>query len=67
MSETLKKINIYIRPELTIVAKQAATSEGLSLSAWFRKRAHEELALSVELQTSATPCATGINSRVKCP
>lgn len=67
MSETLKKINIYIRPELKIIARQAATSEGLSLSAWFRKRAHEDLALSVELQTSAMHCATGINPRVKCP
>jgi predicted HicB family RNase H-like nuclease len=50
MSETLKKINIYIRPELKIIAKKAAASEGLSLSAWFRKRAHDELTRQVQPQ-----------------
>ncbi len=58
MSETLKKIHIYIRPELKIVARQAATSEGLSLSAWFRKRAHEELGLSTDMQPSELTGAT---------
>ena len=50
MPETLQKINIYIHPDLKIIARQAATSEGLSLSAWFRKRAHEKLARSGKLQ-----------------
>lgn len=53
MPETLQKITIYIRPDLEIIARQAATSQGLSLSAWFRKRAHEELARSVKLQPLA--------------
>jgi hypothetical protein len=67
MPETLQKINIYIRPDLKIIARQAATSEGLSLSAWFRKRAHEELARSVGFQTSTMPGAASVNPKVKYP
>jgi len=43
VAEKLKKINIYLRPELKSVAQWAAAKEGLSLSAWFRKQVHQAL------------------------
>lgn len=38
-----QKVNIYLKPELKAIARQAAKDEGLSLSAWFRLRVKEEL------------------------
>lgn len=43
MTEKLKKINIYLQPEVEATARRQALAAGQSLSAWFRTRITKHL------------------------
>ena len=52
MAEKLRKLGIYMRPEVKAAARNAAEAEGLSLSAWFPKQ------LRQDMEREALPAAT---------
>ena len=43
MTEKLKKINIYLRPEVEATARKEALAAGQPLSGWFRARVTKHL------------------------
>lgn len=43
MTEKLKKINIYLQPEIEAMARREALAAGQSLSGWFRARVMKHL------------------------
>lgn len=43
MTEKLKKINIYLQPEIEAMARREALAAGQSLSGWFRARVVKHL------------------------
>lgn len=55
MAEKLKKLSIYTRPELKAAARIAAEADGLSLSAWFRKKLHQELEREASIKAANQP------------
>ena len=55
MAEKLKKLSIYMRPELKAAARNAAEADGLSLSAWFRKKLHQELERQAPIKAANLP------------
>ncbi|MES2944528.1 MAG: hypothetical protein V4772_16795 [Pseudomonadota bacterium] len=61
MAEKLKKLGIYMHPELKAAARNAAKAEGLSLSAWFRKQ------LRQDMEHGALAAATNPQNRPKQP
>ena len=53
MTEKLKKINIYLPPEVEATARRQALAAGQSLSAWFRARITKHLDQSDALAQAA--------------
>jgi predicted HicB family RNase H-like nuclease len=43
VADKLKKLSLYMRPEVKAAACNAAAAEGLLLSAWFRNQVQERL------------------------
>lgn len=54
LTEKLKKINIYLQPEVEATARRHALAAGQPLSAWFRSRIEKHLAQSNALVQAAT-------------
>ena len=53
MTEKLKKINIYLQPEVEATARRQALAAGQSLSGWFRTRITKHLDQSDALAQAA--------------
>ena len=53
MTEKLKKINIYLLPEVEATARRQALAAGQSLSGWFRTRITKHLDQSEALAQAA--------------
>jgi hypothetical protein len=53
MTEKLKKINIYLRPEVEATARRQALATGQSLSGWFRSHITKHLDQSDALAQAA--------------
>lgn len=55
MAEKLRKISIYMRPEVKEAARNAAQAENLSLSAWFRKQLRQDMERGALTATANPP------------